>query len=357
MAMLDCDMRFILDGDSRSPIPTPALVDLLEEIDHATLFLPNEPIARVHIDWVKEIARQYARALYSITTILNGHLAPSRKRIQVQLYDSAAFTAFCLAPHVDKDGIETFPVLISLGMFSRVLGLAHRFAIATVFGGSGWSTEREELEEWDYDRDPIGCLMLREGDYFDKLTRQLAIDAMMLAFLHEVAHELHGHLDYACAGSEEERALECDADYGAAEYFCRWLQQFSQISGTDIPEPRTERYWRLISDIDIPVSQGECLWRLSRAAFLLTALIRAESRQNEKYHLPETRLSDMLSGAMSELGLHASTEASTNANKVFGRATINIRIDFLGAGLSRFVIGRMRKLTRTKTFMRTFRVQ
>lgn len=117
----------------------------------------------------------------------------------------------------------------------------------------------------------------------DRAVSQLAIrtalDSTLLTYFHEVAHVLFGHCSYKPLGSEEERAIEMDADFQAGTMFSLWLRYLSAAERKS-------------------ASADETVDRLVRAGFLLGTTFKIFSAKSSEYHYPSTRLSCFYAGAV-----------------------------------------------------------
>ena len=107
---------------------------------------------------------------------------------------------------------------------------------------------------------------------------QMALDAALLIYFHEVAHVLFGHCDYQTNDSDEIRALEFHADFNAGTMFALWI-------------PHLQENHRKSTNVN------ETINRLLRASFLLGAVLKATSAQSKDYHYPSVRTEVFFGGA------------------------------------------------------------
>lgn len=107
---------------------------------------------------------------------------------------------------------------------------------------------------------------------------QVAQDAALLLYFHEIAHVLFGHCSYEPKNSNEMRALELDADFNAGTMFALWL-----------------RY--LKGDHRCPKDADATIDRLIRAGFLLGVVLKALSAKSSSYHAPTVRTELFFAGA------------------------------------------------------------
>lgn len=104
-----------------------------------------------------------------------------------------------------------------------------------------------------------------------------ALDSTLLTYFHEIAHVLFGHCRYKPTSSDEERAIEADADFQAGTMFSLWISH--------------------LSDARKSVSVDETIDRLVRAGFLLSTIFKRFSAKTSTYHFPSTRLLCFYAGA------------------------------------------------------------
>lgn len=104
---------------------------------------------------------------------------------------------------------------------------------------------------------------------------EVALDALRLLFLHEMAHIVFGHCNVSLSAAKEVRAIESHADVNAGSMFVLWL-------------PRVQ------GRIEIE----KLIARFVRATLLLATVLKACSAKTEDYHYPTTRLQYFLAGGV-----------------------------------------------------------
>lgn len=207
--------------------------NLDKQVAAASSYIDDALDARhVHTELIKMVAAVIARELNIWLSWVNELSQDEGWQIKLKLVDNPDYGATVTDHSVVDDESKVASVLISLGTIPVLIGVANRIVMSRN-GPLGmlhdFMPHGEPGRQWNPVVDPMGYLCWEEDQTFN-LTARIAVDSMVLMFLHEVTHAFRAHLHHPEVKKQASkvgdsvstlyrRAAESDADAGSGWLF------------------------------------------------------------------------------------------------------------------------------------------
>ena len=258
-ALMDMRMRVMTDG--RKDCGSAKALGVIPGADQLNQVFVEQDLVGARLEFAHRLIRQHEQDVRELMKLLYEHrLKKAGWDIDLHFMSSELFFAAAMGAagsYLVQLSIGIAPQLFSLAAEIEALQHADSQALQGVYAKGANS-----LDSWY-----PWMTSLDEGR---PSSAQIALDAALLIYFHELAHIIFGHCDYQPIDSSEARALELDADFNAGSMFTLWLPHLGDVARC-------------------PVNDEALLSRLARASFLVGVVFKALSSRSTDYHFPTVR--------------------------------------------------------------------
>jgi len=258
------------------------------DIQKATKFYPTDEGNPVHKHILKDVAGRAAVELVQWVDWLNEQCYDDKVQFILRFDDHNAFDACIVKPVIANSEWREYPIIVGLGCIPVLLSVAN--ILSQLLDDQTLSNYYESMKYTPI-YGPMGMLTydsIDEGNGFERTT-QIALDSLILVFLHEATHGCRGHLHFPRTNRPfkhiaYQKAMESDADWGAGYMFIKGL-----LAGLS---PRTCHSPTIESK-----EVAERLACASQTNLLGFQSTRKPDDSGFTYHLPYTRIRCTVFGA------------------------------------------------------------
>jgi hypothetical protein len=261
------------------------------DVHKATKFYPTNDGEPVHKHIVRDVAKRAAVELVQWVDWLNEQCYDDKVQFILRFDDHNAFDACIVKPVIANSEWREYPIIVGLGCIPVLLSVANilsQLLYDTTFSGY------YEFMRYTRIYGPMGMLTydsIDDGNGFERTTR-IALDALILVFLHEATHGCRGHLHFPQTKRpfkhiSYQKAMESDADWGAGYMFVKGLLAgLSPRTGHSATTESKELAERLA-----------CAIQTNLLGFQSTRKPDESGLVYQAYHLPYTRIRCTVFGA------------------------------------------------------------
>jgi len=261
------------------------------DVHKATKFYPMDDGEPVHKHILKDVAVKAAVELSQWVDWLNKQCYEEKVQFILRFDDHNAFDACIMKPAVANSEWREYPIIVGLGCIPVLLSVAN--ILSQLLYDDSTTSIFDPSMQYNPLYGPMGMLTYDslDGNYFERTTR-IALDSLILVFLHEATHGCRGHLHFPPTNRHfkhiaYQKAMESDADWGAGYMFVKGL-----LAGLS---PRTGHSPNLESKE--LAERLACASQTNLLGFQSTRKPDDSALAYQAYHLPYTRIRCTVFGA------------------------------------------------------------